>query len=156
VSETTVATIEKVESKEGATNGKPWRKFSVKADGFYSTFDKQVAEAAHGLVGQRAEIFWKPSGSNGQFRDILAVKAAGVATTQDGIPTTRAEDGTADWDIIGLRKTRCLLWAHYLSSPLAAATPTGNVYQVGAHLITCAERDIYWREPATEEEDVAF
>ncbi len=163
MSETTVAVIEAVTSKEGATNGKPWRKFSVKTeDGFYSTFDKQVAEQAHALVGEKATIMWKPSGNEGQFRDIIAAKAAEDSTTPpDGIPSEPASKSDADWSEIGLRKTRCLLWAHYLSSPLAASiAATANeqpasarVYNFGAILIALAEADIYHRPPAEADED---
>lgn len=166
MSETTVAVIEAVTSKEGATNGKPWRKFTVKTESgdFYSTFDKAVAENAHGLMGQRAELFWKPSGSEGQFKDILGAKAAGAAVTPDGIPSARTETGAPDWDAVGLRKTRCLLWAHFLQSPLALelAKDDGQkprahrLYDFGVAIISLAERDIYWRDPAAAEEDIPF
>lgn len=166
MSETLVAVIESVTSKEGATNGKAWRKYTVKtADAFFSTFDKVVAEAAHNLAGQRAEIFWKPSGAEGQFKDILAAKAAGAGGTAEGIPSEKTPDGDVDWSLIGLRKTRCLLWAHYIDSPLAAAIaaqehgdkpPAHRVYDYGAALIALAERDIFWRAPATDDEDVPF
>lgn len=168
MSETTVAVIEKVTSKEGATNGKAWRKFSVKTeDGtFFSTFDKAVAEAAHNLAGQRAEIFWKPSGDQGQFKDILGAKAAANgAPTTDTIPTEKTPEGDADWSVIGLRKTRCLLWANYLMSPLAAqiaaqdkgAQPLdARVFAVGRSLVTMAEADVYHRAPANESDTVPF
>lgn len=166
MSEQTVAVIEKVTAKEGATNGKPWKKFSVKTeDGFYSTFDKAVAEAAHGLSGQRVELFWKPSGAEGQFKDLLGVKLATDGGLQPGaIPSDTTPDGERDWSQIGLRKTRCLLWAHYLDSPLAAHVaardgekpPADRVYDFGKTLLALAERDIYWREPATDDTDIPF
>lgn len=156
MSEQIVATIEAVTSKEGATNGKPWRKFSVKtADGtFYSTFDAALAEQANAFKGKKATVGWKPSGSEGQYRDIVSVAAVAEAAppAASGIPTERSETGEANWDIIGLRKTRCLLWAEYLSSPLAAkiaGTPESTVEtigQLGQELVERAERDIYLRE----------
>jgi hypothetical protein len=162
---TTTAVIESVTSKEGAKDGKPWRKFTVKTeDGtFYSTFKKEVAEAAHALEGQRAEITWKPSGNENQFKDITAAKAATNGGTAEGIPTEKTASGDVDWDLIGLRKTRCLLWANYLQSSLAVAAankggaaPAQTVYQFGVELIRFAERDIFWREPATEDADIPF
>lgn len=168
MSETTVAVIEKVTSKEGATNEKPWRKFTIKTeDGtFYSTFNKEVAAGAHALEGQRAEIEWKTSGDKGQFKDILAAKAAGAGPpTVDTIPTEKTPEGDADWSVIGLRKTRCVLWANFLLSPLAAQIAAqqnseqpldARVFAVGLALITMAEADIYQRPPATEADQVPF
>lgn len=167
MSEQTVATIEGVTSKEGATNGKPWRKYSVKtSDGtFYSTFDKALGEAAHGFVGQRAQIGWKASGSEGQYRDIISVAAAPSEPGIDAsaIPTERNEAGETNWDIIGLRKTRCLLWAEYLSSPLAASITVPEsvsladaIGRFGETLVTRAERDIYWRPIAADDEGIPF
>jgi hypothetical protein len=164
VSETTQAVIEKVTSKEGATNGRAWRKYSVKAGtDFYSTFDKAVAEQAHALTGKTAVITWEPSGSEGQYRDIIAAAPVNGFDGTD-IPTERDENGNADWDLIGLRKTRCLLWAHFIDSPMAAAIAAGagdkppayRVHDFGAALVALAESDIYHRPPASAEEALPF
>jgi hypothetical protein len=166
VSQTAVAVIEAVTVKEGATNGKAWKKFSVKTeDGtYYSTFDSEIATQAKAFIGQRADIFWKPSGNENQFRDILGAKAA-EGFDSGALPSAQKENGAADWDLIGLRKTRCLLWAKYLSSPLAVEAakstagekPTAHrVYDFGVAVIELAERDIYWREPAASDTDIPF
>lgn len=165
MADTITATIEAVTSKEGASNGRPWKKYSVKTeDGtFYSTFDGAVAENAHALTGQLAEIVWKASGDQGQFKDILAAKAA-TGFDAGAIPQARDESGAPDWDEIGLRKTRCVLWAHYLQSPLAALIakepgekPAANrVFDIGQALILFAESDIYRRPIADDAEDVPF
>lgn len=162
----TVATVEAVTSKEGATNGKAWKKFTVKTeDGTtYSTFDAAIAQTAHGLIGKPADVTWKPSGNEGQFKDLIMVAPAeNPGPDASGIPSARDANGEADWDVIGLRKTRCLLWAEFLGSPLAAAIPAGEsggradaIYRVGTVLVELAERDIYWREPATKESDLPF
>ena len=160
--QTATVTIAHVSSKEGATNGKPWRKWSVKDEGgnFYSTFDAGLGAQAEAHTGERAEILWKPSGDQGQFKDLLAVKPLnGAAPVSD-----RKPEGTADWDLIGLRKTRCLLWAHFLGSPAAKTivelTTEGSkaeaVYRVGQRLIALAESDIYHRDPAVKDEDIPF
>ncbi len=161
MSDQTTAVIDTVTSKEGATNGKAWRKYSVKTeDGtFYSTFDKAIAEKAHGLLGKRALITWKASGSEGQFKDVVNVdEASGVAAASDVLPAARSAGGTPDWDEIGLRKTRCLLWAEFIGSPLAASLEQDfdKIYRFGTALIEMAERDIYWRAPATESSDLPF
>jgi hypothetical protein len=75
----------------------------------------------------------------------------------------RDENGGVDWDEIGLRKTRCLLWAHYLGSETAKAvieaTAEGKAEacaRVGARLVELAEFDIYHREPAVKDAAIPF
>lgn len=164
MSETTTAVIEKVTSKEGATNGKPWLKFGAKVEGvWYSTFDAAIGAQAQALEGDRAEITWKASGSEGQFRDLLGVKAVTGYQAAE-IPQARTDNGSPDWDEIGLRKTRCVLWGDFLGSPLAALIanepgekPTANrVFDFGQALIAFAEGDIYRRPIAKPDEDLPF
>ncbi len=159
MSDTTTVTVmvEDALVKEGAKDGKPWKKVGLKdANGeFYSTFDSVLGQRVIELKGQRAEITWKPS-KNPAFKDLLSVKHVG-----ENPIAARTEDGTADWDLIGLRKTRCLLWANYLGSPLAASIaataneqpPSARVHNFGVILISLAEADIYNRAPAQADED---
>lgn len=163
--EHTTVVIDKVLGpKEGETNGKPWTKWTVK-DGngaFYSTFDGgKLGPNPLDWAGKRAEIVWKASGNEGQFKDLLSIKQI-----EESPIAAVAEDGTANWDLIGLRKTRCLLWAHYLGSvgqalPFASlagldGAALDGIYKAGVRLVRSAERDIYHREPASDTEDVPF
>lgn len=163
MSDTTTATVmvEDAAVKEGAKDGKPWKKVGLKdANGeYYSTFDSALGQRVIEAIGKRAEIVWKPS-KNPQFKDLLS-----ISPVEDNPIAARAEDGTADWDLIGLRKTRCLLWADFLQSPLAAwlaAQPeegkpaTSRVFDFGQAVIAMAEADIYHRVPADESEMTPF
>lgn len=163
MSETTVTVmVEDFAVKEGAKDGKPWKKIGLKdANGeYYSTFDAALGQRVIDLKGQRATITWKPS-KNPAYKDLTAI----APLEEPALPTSQAPDGGADWDTIGLRKTRCLLWANYLQSPLAAqvaaedhgAQPAADrVFNLGAALVLMAESDIYHRAPATEDARLPF
>lgn len=166
---TTTAVIEKVTSKEGAKNGKPWRKFGVCADDtWYSTFDSALGQRAHDLSGQRVDLTWKPSGDQGQFKDLLSIAPSNgshpIPVEDRQVISNASPNGETDWDLIGLRKTRCLLWAEFLSSPLAlwlgqqdSEIPASNtVANFGAAIVAMAEADIYHRSPAGPDEALPF
>lgn len=117
----------------------------------YTTFKADIGNIAAGYAGKQASITYTEK-QNGQYTNryldsIEPVKVDPVAA--------RAPDGVnADWDQIGLRKTRCALWAAYLRSPLAghvaARVPEGQaaapaVFQAGRSLVEQAEWDIYVR-----------
>ncbi len=156
MSDTTTVTVmvEDYVVREGAKDGKPWKKVGLKdANGeFYSTFDAGLGQRVIDLKGQRAEIVWKPS-KNPSFKDLVSAKAV-----EDSPIAARAEDGTADWDLIGLRKTRCLLWAHFLSSAFAANNAENPIAlaQLGVLMVSLAEHDIYHRDPAQPGDDIPF
>jgi len=170
VSEQTVtAVIEKVTDKEGATNGRAWRKFGILADDvWYGTFDAALGQQAKDLEGQRAVIRWQQNSKKPDLNDFLGATAANgdhpvPAEAREAI-AARTDSGEADWDLIGLRKTRCLLWAHFIDSPMAAAIAAGSgdkppafrVHDFGAQLVALAESDIYHRDPASADEAIPF
>src|SRR4051794_35085030 len=120
MSDTTVTVlVEDFLVKEGAKDGKPWKKIGLKdANGeYYSTFDSTLGQRVIDAKGKRAQITWRPS-KNPQYKDLVALEPLGDG---EAAISNTGTDGTVDWDLIGLRKTRCLLWAHFLGSPLAAA-----------------------------------
>ena len=103
---------------------------------------------------------------DGNFKNLLRAAPAGPSA-----PSSAAADGSADWDLIGLRKTRCALWAAYLTDALPAAFGywvsvqtqepgtldiTNFITRVGRDLIISAEIDIFHRDPAAADEDVPF
>lgn len=174
--QTTIVTIEKVTDKEGASNGKAWRKWSVKdGDGnWYSSFDAGTGSAARGLEGQRAQIVWKTSGDQGQFKDLISV-AAVSAGADPGHEEFRAvtPTGGVDWDIKDLRINRCAFWKELLGPamqaglkaftesradlPFSAPELEAFVESYGAHLRMIAEADLYSdKQPANKESRLPF
>jgi len=82
--EETTLTIEKVESKPGETNGKPWTKHSIHAGGFiFGSFDQKMADAAKFLTGQKAKITYEKSG---KFLNMLGIEPAEEVPANDGEP----------------------------------------------------------------------
>ena len=88
-----------------------------------------------------------------------ATARSGTRPNRDSRPiTTRTPEGNADWDLIGLRKTRCALWCAYLASPLAAhvaaqTIDTNEIYNVGRVLVELAEFDTFTRDQPNAGED---
>lgn len=84
MSQVSTVLVEDVVEKEGATNGKAWKRYGLK-DGngdWYSTFESGVITP--GLKGQRVEVEWE---ANGNFKNLLR------ATPQDAKP----EPGTGNY-----------------------------------------------------------
>lgn len=170
MSETTVVTVSEIVEKAGETNGKPWTRYAIK-DGngiFYSTFNADVIAPARDRKGQQVEITFE---QKDKFKNLEAVKIPDAASPI----AARTEDGAADWDLIGLRKTRCLLWAHYLGNPetlklvmnMASVThhdaeqmtPSRaalELYKFGSLLVERAEADIYQRKPPEDGSEIPF
>ena len=161
-----VVLVEDVTRKTGEKNGRAWTRYSVKdSDGnWYSTFEGGVVNSS--MKGQTVELEWE---QNGDFRNLLRASGPGAGSE----PTsTIAETEKPDWDLIGLRKTRCALWVAVLESPLLAAyvnrwieVQSGDVgnadiqhvaEQFARRIVLAAEVDIFHREPAGAEEDIPF
>lgn len=159
---TATVVVESVDEKAGETNNKKWTKFSLKdANGeYYSTFDSAVIAPARDLVGKRAEIDYEVSG---KFKNLSAVREI-VDSPING----RAPDGSADWDVIGLRKTRCVLWEEIIGVAMQAgisawtkaaqgeydsAQLAGFVARFGKTLRIIAEADIYLSDPVEDPDD---
>ena len=105
VSQTSTVIVEDVSEKSGVSSktNKPWKKWALK-DGngdWYGTFEAGVVTSE--MKGKKYDIEWEPDGN---FKNLLR------ATPHEESPiASRTETGEADWDLIGLRKTRCALWA---------------------------------------------
>jgi hypothetical protein len=167
---TATITVESIDTKEGVSDktGKPWTKYALKAgDDYYSTFQRQVIEPALGGEGKTFEIDYEV---DGKFKNLKAVRpASGQAVAQAAVANVKP-NGETDWDLIGLRKTRCALWAAYLDGRVPASvistqtwkeTPLPSaladvVYRAGVEVVRKAERDIFHRDPATADEDIDF
>jgi hypothetical protein len=158
-------TVEATTEKSGVSQktGKPWKKYALKdANGeWYGTFENGVVHDA--MKGQKYEIEWE---QDGNFKNLLR-----ATPTSDSPVSSRLETGEADWDLIGLRKTRCALWAALLPDALTLAytqwaavqsDPPGTldiknfVTRFCRELVISAEIDIFSRDPALPDEDVPF
>lgn len=153
--QTKTITVQDVLVKEGAKDGRAWKKWAVK-DGngdLFSTFSETVGSVGEGLVGKRAVITFKVSGDRGQFNDLLTLEPE----ADPAIPPVRTEDGSADWDVIGLRKTRCALWVAFIEAHGAVRTSgsrnTDEFLATGRKVVKAAEWDIFHREPVDKDAD---
>jgi hypothetical protein len=165
---TITVTVNEIMQKEGSGAKGPWTRYAIKAgDEVYSTFQRQVIEPALGGEGKTFEIDYEV---DGKFKNLKAVRpASGQAVAQAAVANVKP-NGETDWDLIGLRKTRCALWAAYLDGRVPASvistqtwkeTPLPSaladvVYRAGVEVVRKAERDIFHRDPATADEDIDF
>jgi len=101
---------------------------------------------------------------NGKWKNLAAVKPV-----EESPISNRSENGEADWDLIGLRKTRCVLWESVLPVAMQAgisawtkaadgkydsAQLAGFTQRFGRTLRMIAEADIYLADPV--EDDAAW
>ncbi len=78
VTETATIQVAGFDVKEGAKDGRPWKRWTLK-DGngeFYSTFIPAVGELIGGFEGRQARIEWAPKG---KFKDLVS-----ISDLQDG------------------------------------------------------------------------
>jgi len=165
MSQVTTIVVEATTEKSGVSQktGKPWTKWALKdpEGNWYGTFERGVVH--DGLKDRAVEIEWE---QRGDFRDLLRATPAGPPA-----PSSQLPSGEADWDLIGLRKTRCALWVALLPDALALAYSQWRGVQseepgrldiqnfmtaTCRELVISAEVDIFQREPATADEDVPF
>ena len=143
MSEQRTVVLSALESKSGTSNGRDWTKYSFKdANGdVYSTFDKAVLAVAEGKLGQRFTVTFETNDKG--YKNLTAVEEASGTGGGEG----------PNWDEIGLRKTRCALWAAFLSGEAMAEiirrggdTPTTDMLiRIGTRLVAAAENDIFER-----------
>ena len=139
--------VESVETKEGTSAaGKPWKLYRVKTPtGAFSTFDGTMGSNAIHAQGRLAHITYKTT-EKGNDLVTFQVDESSEAAVEPVRDNT--ENGERDWDLIGLRKTRCALWVAAIGAGLDAGTARQIVLE--------AEVDIFWRQPATETEALPF
>lgn len=151
-------TITAVERKEGVSQktGKPWTKFLIHGDGSeYGTFDAALANVAFASVGKRANITWTPGTVEGR-NDLQSLIVDESSVPVVSPVSDRTPDGGADWDLIGLRKTRCALWAALFNGQTLAGMPLDSAITHGIALVRAAELDVFHRQPAQAEDDIPF
>jgi len=164
MSQTTTIVVEATTEKSGVSQktGKPWTKWALfDGEHWYGTFERGVVVEA--MKGQTYEIEWEPSGD---FRNLLRATPAGPSA-----PSSVTAGGDTDWDLIGLRKTRCALWAALLPDALEIAWNQWRSVQseepgrldvqnfitmTCRELVISVEVDIFSRDPALPDEDIPF
>lgn len=162
MSDTATVLIESVDEKQGETDGRAWTKYTLK-DGngnFYSTFDRAVVQPVLEAVGKRVRIEYEVKG---KFKNLSKAELI-----QESSINGRTPEGDADWDVIGLRKTRCVLWESILPAAMQAGISGftkamqgeydsgqlgGFVARFGKALRQIAEADIYLDEPVESPDD---
>ena len=140
MSEATI-TIDGVETKSGTSNsGKQWTLYKIKdtAGQRYSTFDHQLGRMAQENTGKTARVTYETTDKGNNLSGLIVTNDTPTVTA----PPAKTADGGADWDLIGLRKTRCALWAAFLDGG-------GRDTNEGRRLVMAAEADIFNREPIT-------
>ena len=159
-----------VTRKEGVSKKtqKPWTKFTVHAESgglTFDTFDGAMANIADQAVGKRAAVTWEPS-DYGNNLESITVDPAADASAPFGSPmpdakgepqfTPAASKDDPDWDLIGLRKTRCALWAALFASGMLKGTASADAATYCTALVKAAEADIFERPDGRDQSDVPF
>jgi len=139
--------------KHGSSAKGPWIRYAIKDgnDEWYSTFSKSVADQL--VEGEKARIKYETKIVSGRtVKNLLEV------AQPEQLPIySSTDDGETDWDLIGLRKTRCALWSSFLESQLAASLylkatqtegrdPHDYVIITGIRYVVAAEKDIFERQ----------
>lgn len=151
----TLGQTERIEGTSKKT-GNPFVKFVVHSDGGeFSTFDAALADKAFRAPGARATIEYETSKFGNDLKGLVVdpaspVQAQTVAPTPQAAPAAPAPrpNGDPDWDLIGLRKTRCALWAGLFAGGTLAGMPETAALVMGVALVRGAEADIFNRDPA--------
>jgi hypothetical protein len=162
MSETTTLVIAEIpEPKTGTGKKGKWTRYAFKDgnDEFFSTFQKSAFEPAYELKGQKAKVTYEV---DGDFKNIVSIEPA--EQSQNGV----GGEDEPDWDLIGLRKTRCVLWEAVLPVAMQAgisawtkaaqgeydsAQLAGFVVRFGRTLRMIAEADIFLSKPVEDPDD---
>jgi hypothetical protein len=151
-------TVASIERKEGvaATTGKPWTMYRVIAQegGKYATFDSGLGQQAGAAVGRRANITYETTEKGDNLKSLVIDESAPPVVQP--VQSTAKPNGEVNWDLVGLHKTRCALWAALFSGNTLAGMPESQAITTGIGLVRGAEGDIFNRPAAGAEEDIPF
>ena len=147
--------VKSLEEKHGTSKtGKAYVQHKlVDANGeIYSCFDGSIVDPIRNSTGEKVDIQYE---EQGRFKNLISAKPHETAGALSGAYTHQKPDGDADWDLIGLRKTRCALWVGILegiSTSLYAAHKgnTGRFLEHAVLLVGAAEKDIFERAPGDD------
>jgi hypothetical protein len=145
-------TVEHVDEKTGTTNGRDWKVYKIKSEdgAFFATFDGTMGSNAKAAQGRRAHITYTSTEKGNNLVSFVVDESsqAPVEPVRD-----RTDGDEPDWDLIGLRKTRCALWA----AAIGASFENGGFDADVCHqIVLAAEVDIFHRAPATATSDIPF
>lgn len=155
---TATITVASIERKEGvaASTGKPWTMYRVisQEGGKYATFDAGLGQQAGAAVGRRANITYETTEKGDNLKS-LVIDGSAPATVQP-VQSTAKPNGEANWDLIGLQKTRCALWAALFKGPILAGVPSDSAIVTAITLIRAAETYIFTSPAAQPDDDIPF
>lgn len=158
---TSTIVITDVETKEGTSAaGKPWKMFKLVDQGGnrYATFDGGLGQQAFAAKGQQVEISYEITDKGNNLKT-LRVTGNVAAPAPAAAPPAAKPNGDTDWDLIGLRKTRCALWAALLSGDSLHGMPATTAGAFAREVVIQAERDIFHRDPVSADDstdDIPF
>ena len=143
-------TIQSVDSKQGVSQktGKPWTKYEIHTSGgTFGTFDAAAAEQARNAPGATVAVTYEENQYGRDLKTLMVDPSVPPAAHVEPV-RAQTQNGATDWDMIGLRKTRCALWVAAIGAGLNTAE---------AHAaVLAAEVDIFHRPPANATSDVPF
>lgn len=166
MSNTATITITGVETKSGVSaSGNAWTLYKVDGGGAkYSTFDAALGNLALASAGKTAEISFESTEKGNNLKTLTIVAQAAppsvtppplaspiipVVVPAQSWPESdgfKASNGDApDWELIGLRKTRCALWAAILSNSSLNVAGADALAAFARELVIAAEKDIFER-----------
>ena len=155
-------TIGGVEKREGTSRktGKPYTKYVVhdeKTGAEYSTFDATIGQRAFEHTGRRGRLDFKVTQFGNDIESLEVLEPSPPGADPEPV-SAQLSDGSPDWDLIGLHKTRCALWCAFFATlqPSTATAYPEEIFRVGRRLVELAESDIFHRDPAGPDEAIPF
>lgn len=147
---TTLARVEKVDTKTGETNGKAWKGYFLFADGTkYATFDTAIGDKALSAVGHTATIFYDKTDKGLKLENVDI--ASGEPAAQ---PVSHTKpDGDVDWDLKQLHIARTAWWKSTIEAFASADLPPDQFLAFAREIVIGAEIDTFHRAPAQAPKD---
>lgn len=155
----TTVVIQAVETKPTANGGVLYRA-KCSDNRTYSTFDAVTGAGLVALMGQMADINYDTKqttkgdqtytnynvaqvrASTGQASATAPLPTSSQPAPVAQAPSVASYTGEPDWDLIGLRKTRCALWVAYFSGGMPQTVVEDTIAR-GKLLVDAAEAHIY-------------
>jgi len=171
MAQTAVVKCEAIEPKPTKDGRTRWVLHTNIGNYGIAPWEAGLANIALAAVGKTAEITFDVTDKGSNLLSLVVgadtfapepVQAAPVAATAPSAPMSPVAPQTSGrytpeeqqrLDVIGLRKTRCALWAAFIQSPLAASLDRNELGTVGALVVYAAENDIFTRVGAYNDTD---
>ena len=146
-----LVTVQGVTAHPGVSKktGNPYTRYEIETSGgSFSTFDSALETLARNSQGMTCAVTYEETQYGKDLKSLTPDPTAPVAQPHVEPVRSVTPAGDTDWDLIGLRKTRCALWV--------AAIGAGHSAQYAREIVLEAEVDIFHRQPASATSDVPF